>query len=114
MQSIKRKIAAILVVAALSPLSALAHQGENYPTPTLGSTAQAAAATHTVAITTATQSVNVDQGDVITFMVDGKTFTWQFDTLNPSGNFSLASIAPQGMETHGVRVYVAPNPIYRN
>lgn len=114
MQSIKSKIAAVLVVAALAPLAALAHQGEVRSNPALGSAAQAAAATRTVAITTATHSINVDQGDVVTFEVGGKSFTWQFDTLRPSGSFSLADIAPAGVNAHGVRVYVAPNPLYRN
>lgn len=114
MQSIKSKIATVLVVAAMAPLAAIAHQGEVHTNPAFGSAAQAAAATRTVAITTSTQSVNVDQGDVVTFEVGGKSFTWQFDTLRPSGSFKLADIAPAGVDAQSVRVYVAPNPLYRN
>lgn len=114
MQSIKSKIAAILAVAAISPLAALAHEGAHHANAVFGSAVQAAVATRTVAIETATKSVNVDQGDVVTFQVGSKSFTWQFDTLRPSGSFDLADIAPEDVDTHGVRVYVAPNPLYRN
>ena len=114
MQSIKSKFAAVLVVVALAPLAALAHQDQAHSNAALGSAAQAAAATRTVAITTGIQSVTVDQGDVVTFEVGGKSFTWQFDTLRPSGSFNLADIAPADVNVHGVRVYVAPNPLYRN
>ncbi len=114
MQSIKSKFAAVLVVVALAPLAALAHQDQAHSNAALGSAAQAAAATRTVAITTGIQGVNVDQGDVVTFEVGGKSFTWQFDTLRPSGSFNLADIAPADVNVDGVRVYVAPNPLYRN
>lgn len=114
MNSVKTKIAVILTVVALSPLAAWAHDADSHANPALGSAAQATAATHTVAIKNGTKSVNVDQGDVVTFEVGGQTFTWQFDTLRSSGSFDLLEIAPHGLNTQGVRVYVAPNPLYRN
>lgn len=114
MNPFKTKFAIILTAVALSPLSSFAHNVDNHANVALGNFAQAAAATHTVVIKTGTKSVNVDQGDVVTFEVDGKAFTWQFDTLRMSGSFDLAEIAPQGFDTQGVRVYVAPNPLYRN
>lgn len=114
MQSLKSKIAAFVTVAALSPLAAQAHDSVHQADPALGSAVQAVAATRTVAITAATKSVGVDQGEVVTFEVGGKSFTWQFDTLRPSGSLDLSAIAPDGVDAHGVRVYVAPNPLYRN
>jgi hypothetical protein len=114
MQSRKSKIAAILFAAALTPLAAMAHEGDHHADRAYGTAVQDAAATRTVVIDAATKSVNVDQGDVVTFDVAGKSFTWQFDTLRPSGSFSLADIAPQGADVHGVWVYVAQNPLYRN
>lgn len=114
MQSIKNKIAAIFVVATLAPLAAMAHQGQMHVNPAFGSAAPAPAATRTVVISAATKAVNVDKGDVVTFELDGKTFTWQFDTLRDNERFELSAIAPEGVNTHGVRVYVAPNPLYQN
>jgi len=114
MNSVKNKIAAILTVVALSPLAAFAHDGVSQANPALGNAAQAAAATQTVAIKSGTKSVNVNQGDVVTFEVAGQAFTWQFDTLRSSTSFDLAEIAPHGFDTQGVRVYVASNPIYHN
>ena len=67
-----------------------------------------------MAISAASKAVNVDNGDVVTFELEGKTFTWQFDTLRDNDRFGLSAIAPEGVDTHGVLVYVAPNPLYRN
>lgn len=114
MNSVKTKIAAIVTVLALSPLAAFAHDADINANPALGSAAQITAATHTITIKSGTKSVNVDQGDVVTFEVGGQTFTWNFDTLRSGGSFDLAEIAPHGLDTRGVRVYVAPNPLYRN
>lgn len=114
MNSVKNKIVAILTVVALSPLAAFAHDGVSHANPALGSPAQATAATHTVAIQSGIKNVKVNQGDVVTFEVAGQAFTWQFDTLRPSGSFDLAEIAPHGLDTQGVRVYVASNPLYHN
>ncbi|CDG83814.1 CzcE family metal-binding protein [Janthinobacterium agaricidamnosum] len=114
MQSIKNNIAAMFIAATLAPLAAMAHQGGTQAKQAFGSTAPAVAATRTVLISPATKAVNVDNGDVVTFEVDGKTFTWQFGTLRDSERFELSAIAPEGVHTHGVRIYVAQNPLYRN
>lgn len=111
------KIAAVLAVltmGALSPVGAFAHDGHNHATAALGNAAQAAYATHTVAVDANVKSVNVDQNDVVTFDVAGKSFTWQFGTFRAGTSFDLADIAPEGFNTHGVRVYVAADPLYRN
>jgi len=114
MNSVKTKIAAVVAVLALSPLAAFAHDADSHVNRALGNAAQEAAATHTVTIKSGTKSVNVDQGDVVTFDVSGKKFTWLFDTLRSGNSFPLAEIAPHELDTQGVRVYVAPNPLYRN
>lgn len=113
MNSIKRILAAAVTVIALGQLAVLAHAGEARTNEMFGSAAPAAAATRVVTISVATGSINVDQGDVVQFNIDGKSFTWQFDTLRPDDRFALSAIAPEGIETHGVYVYVAPNPLYR-
>ena len=74
----------------------------------------ATSATRAITISSATKYVNVTQGDVVKFDVDGKTFTWQFDTLRANASFDFSAIAPSGANTHGIRVYVAPNPTYAN
>jgi hypothetical protein len=114
MNSVKTKIAALVAVLALGPLTAFAHDADSRVNPALGNAAQATAATHAVVIQTGTKSVNVDQGDVVTFQVAGQTFTWLFDTMRSGVSFDLAEIAPHGLDTQGVRVYVAPNPLYHN
>lgn len=114
MQNQVKKIVAIFAVAALGPLTAMAHEGERHVDPSFGYAVQAPAATRTVVVAPSTKYVNVDQGDVVTFLIDGNAFTWQFDTLRSETSFDLAEIVPVGVNVHGVRVYVAPNPIYRN
>ena len=38
-----------------------------------------------ITITADTKSVNVNDGDTVAFNVNGKTFTWHFDTLRGMG-----------------------------
>lgn len=114
MNSIKTKIVSFVALLALSPLAAFAHDADIHANPALGNAVQAAAATRTVAIMSTTKSVNVNQGDAVTFDVAGQTFTWLFDTLRSGTSFDLAEIAPHGLDVQRVRVYVAPNPLYRN
>lgn len=66
-----------------------------------------------VTINADTKWVNVDNGDTVTFNVNGKTFTWQASTLHTEEAFDLAKIAPAGIDAGKVTVYVASNPLYR-
>ncbi|HZV65217.1 MAG TPA: CzcE family metal-binding protein [Telluria sp.] len=79
-----------------------------------GSVATEQSATRRVVLTDATRYVNVDSGDTVTFVVDGKSFTWNFSTFPTINNFDLSVVAPQGFNARNVRVYVADNPLYRN
>lgn len=114
MKNLKTTIAVIVFAAAVAPLAAMAHQPNVVASPALGSVAPAPAATRTITIASGTKFINVEKGDVVTIDVDGKSFTWQFDTLRDSDRFALATIAPEGIRTHGVWVYVAPNSLYTN
>lgn len=114
MKNVKTTIAAIFFAAAVTPFAAMAHQADTPANPAFGSAAPAQAATRTVVISPSTKAINVEKGDVLNIEVDGKKFTWQFDTLRDSDRFALAAIAPEGISTHGVWVYVAPNPLYTN
>jgi hypothetical protein len=61
-----------------------------------------------------TKWVNVTDGETVKFDVNGKTFAWNVDTFGRDTSFDLAKIAPTGIQVNGVRVYVAPNPLYLN
>lgn len=55
--------------------------------------------------------VNVTGGEIIRFVVGGKSFSWHFDGYNPA--FELNKIAPADtLGDHPVRVYVSPDPLY--
>lgn len=109
MPTFKKHIAAIVVAASLTPWAATAHQAGN-----AGAPAPAQAATRSIVISLSTKAVSVNKGDIVTFEVDGKRFTWQFDTLRDDDRFALAAIAPAGINTHDVWVYVSPNPLFVN
>ena len=78
----------------------------------LGQTAQPAAATRTIVITRDTRYVNVEGGEIIKFVVDGKTFTWVFNGTDNIQAFDLNEVTPPGLLDHRVRAYVSPNPMY--
>jgi hypothetical protein len=66
-----------------------------------------------ITINADTKWVNVDNGDSVTFNVQGKSFTWQANTLHQEEALDLAKIAPAGVDAGKVTVYVASNPLYR-
>jgi hypothetical protein len=78
----------------------------------LGKAAPAAAANRTIVITPATILVNVQGGQIVTFDVAGKKFTWNFDVPEAVASFDLALIAPPGVLGHPVKAFVSPNPRY--
>lgn len=80
----------------------------------LGSVSSADQAMRTIVITPSTRYVNVNQGDVVTFISNGKSFTWNFDGPQLLA-FSLSRVAPAGALDHDVTAYVARgfNSIYR-
>ena len=78
----------------------------------LGTPVPPAAANRTVALTSGTQYVNVTGGDVVRFQNGSQAFAWSFDTSPLVQVFDLAQVAPAGALDRGVRVYVAPNPLY--
>jgi hypothetical protein len=112
MKFITNAVFVVLIAGALSPAAVLASQpnSKSY----YGHPSQPSAATRTVVVTSSTKYVNLNQDDVVTFVVNGNSFTWQFDTLRPSDSVDLSSIAPREVSVPAVRIYVAPNPIYQN
>ncbi|MRW87501.1 CzcE family metal-binding protein [Pseudoduganella sp. FT26W] len=101
-----------LVATAIIAATGAAHAATN-PQAVYGEAVAGSAAARQVTITADTKSVNVNDGDTVAFNVNGKTFTWHFDTLRGMGSFDLAKIAPAGVDTGMTNVYVASNPLYR-
>jgi hypothetical protein len=108
-----RHLAIVVVTAALTPITALAHQKHSQIDPALGAQAPISAATRTVEVTANTRYVRVNQGDVVRLQVNGKTVGWQFDTLG-TRSFDLSAIVPEAIDQGHTRVYVDQNPLYRN
>lgn len=66
------------------------------------------AADKMVVIKETTKHVNVFENDTVLFKVGDKQFAVKFD--GNSYVYDLGQLAPAGVLTHKVRVYVAPNP----
>lgn len=109
-----KRIVILLSALALAPAAVYAHDGPHDQQRSLGSVAPVGIATRTIKIVPQTRYVNVNQGDIVEFEVDGKTFAWQFDTTHPQGWLDLGLFAPQGGNTYGVQVFVGQNPLYQN
>lgn len=75
--------------------------------------AAATRASRSILVTSSVKSINVTNGETVEFLVNGKSFSWRFDTLQTRSTFDLNKIAPEGVLAGNVRVYVAPNPLYR-
>jgi len=70
-----------------------------------GEAASPAAAEHTIVIRPNTRWVNVNHGEIVKFVANGKEFAWDFDGVPQA--FDLKQVAPQGAIDHSVRVYIA-------
>lgn len=78
-----------------------------------GAIAVADSGTRLIIIDDRTKSINVVNGETVQFNINGKMFTWHFDTFHDETSFDLSKIAPPELVTQGIRVYVAANPLYR-
>ena len=88
------------------PLSAAGIPMKNTVEP-YGNAIPVEAATRQIALTADTKWINVTRGDSVNFMVDGKSFAWNFYTLRSETSFNLAVIAPKDINVQQIRVYVA-------
>lgn len=70
------------------------------------------AAERTIVILPETRWVNVTSGETIRFVVGDRSFTWNFQTGATVTAFDLNQVAPAGMLTRRIVVYVAINPLY--
>ena len=97
---------------ALSSLAALGLAGSlvahaQIPTALLGDVVPTTDAVRTIEITSSTHWVNVNAGEVVRFVVNGKEFAFNFDSRDVS-SFDLARVAPEGTLDHSVTAYVEP------
>lgn len=76
-----------------------------------GSAVPGGVAQRTVELHPGTKYVNVEQGETVKFVAQGKAFTWNFDTFG-TRPFELSRVAPQEVNVGNVVVYVSDNPLY--
>jgi Heavy-metal resistance protein CzcE len=81
----------------------------------LGRLTMSAGTDRDIAVNADTRYVNVTNGQTVTFEVSGKRFTFAFDAWPNVDSVPLSAIAPSDvMVPSGVRVYIAPNPLYQD
>ncbi|WP_420476255.1 CzcE family metal-binding protein [Noviherbaspirillum sp. ST9] len=93
-------------------ISACAHLSAEPPVKMLGDPAPDTAATQTIEIRSDTKWVNVTGGDIVKFVVGGKSFAWAFNVGTGVSRFDLSRVAPPGVLDRPVFVYLAPDPRY--
>ncbi len=97
------------VVAAALIVSACATR---VPVELYGDPAPASAAQRTIVITPDTRHVNVEGGEIIRFVVEGREFGWSFNNALTINSFSLNAVAPPGLLNQPVHAYVSRDPRY--
>lgn len=78
----------------------------------LGEAVPPTTASRTITIHADAAYVNATGGEIVKFVVDNKTFTWDFDTAGNISEIDPNKIAPPGVVNHMVNVYVARDPTY--
>lgn len=104
---VRTLLGSVLCISALSCMAAMP-----VPLRLLGDPAPECAAGRTITITPQTRYVNVEGGQIVTFKVGARRFTWNFDTAPAVMAFDLNRVAPPGLLDHAIIAYVAPNPLY--
>ncbi|MGV7209418.1 CzcE family metal-binding protein [Oxalobacteraceae bacterium A2-2] len=72
-----------------------------------------AAAGRTVQVDAGTKYVNVQDGETVNFVVQGRSFAWHFETYPNRTSVKLQDIAPAGVDAGQAEVYIESNPLYR-
>jgi hypothetical protein len=98
-----------LTLPILGLLAAMAAHAA-VPTRLLGAVVPPTDTTRTIQIDPATRHVNVNRGDKIRFVANGKEFGYFFDGPRGQTSFDLRRVAPPGMLDHRVVAYVEPDP----
>ena len=77
-----------------------------------GAPAANTAAARTITIKPTTKYVNVTDGETVTFVVDGKQFSWHFSSWPSAQQIALDKLAPKDTVASGVTVYVERSAQY--
>jgi hypothetical protein len=97
----KKLVAVAALALSAASLSAVAMtNADRY-----GEAASPAAAERIIVIGPNTRWVNVNHGEIVKFVANGREFAWDFDGVPQT--LDLKQIAPQGAIDHDVRVYIA-------
>lgn len=78
----------------------------------LGTLATDQSGQRTIILSADTVSVNVTSGETVRFIVGERSFAWNFQVSPTITMFELNQVAPAGLLTHRVAVYVSINPLY--
>lgn len=108
MKRVTSLIAVALSAATLSAVAATRTDllGEPAQQPSTERTIVAAAYGRTIEVTGGTKWINVNHGEVVRFVSNGREFTWYFDGVSQPQPFDMTEIAPAGFVGQGVKVYV--------
>ena len=102
--------ASIVLLASLVGLSAPATAQVADP---YGMSVSNALVDREIQIDPSTKYVNVNQGETIRFVAQGKSFVWKFVTFGRRP-FELAKIAPADFAAPNAVVYLGLNPLYHS
>ena len=110
-----KKLAASTAIAALSAIMLAPAAQAQAPTggaADYGTQVAQDTPARVVNIDATTTYVNVEDGETVKFNVNGKSFTWHFDTYPDAFSVKLSRFAPRGIDGKGVTVYIDGNPLY--
>ncbi|KDP87185.1 heavy metal resistance protein CzcE [Cupriavidus sp. SK-3] len=79
-----------------------------------GSAAPVDTATRTISLTPGMKYLRVDSGETIAFRAGSRTVGWTFtEAIGGRSSVELSVIFPDLPEAKGIRVIIAPSPLYR-
>jgi hypothetical protein len=96
-----------LVLASTLFAGASQAAGRDHEAGWYGVAVPAQAAQRKIEIKADTRWVNVTNGETVTFVSEGQSFTFHFQTYPNTQVVDLATLAPSGVSVKPVRVYVA-------
>ncbi len=97
---------ATILTSVVYPIAYAANHASKF-----GSAAPSSSAQRTINLDQNSKYVNVTQGETITFVSEGHSFTWNFDTFG-TPVFDLSHIAPNNINTRNIVVYTREDPTF--
>ena len=92
--------------ATASDVAKAKHSRADYGTP-------AVHAHRSIVVNDRTRHINVTNGETVQFDVNGQRFAFAFNNWPNKEIVDLSVIAPDGVTTPNIRVYIAPDPMSR-